>query len=133
MRPPVPSLGGRRCFITGAASGIGRATAGSVAFAAPADVSDHAAVAALAEEIEIVGADDEDSEIQKLKRRFERHAVSPEHVAEKILEGIEKNRYLVFTSNDIRVAFWLQRWFPPAYKLAMRTLNRRFVAVAGGR
>jgi NAD(P)-dependent dehydrogenase (short-subunit alcohol dehydrogenase family) len=284
MRPPVPGLGGRRCFITGAASGIGRATAlaaaargadlyltdvnaagleetveavradgGSVGFAAPADVTDHAAIVALADEIhtvhgsmdvvmnvagisiwgsidrlthehwqrvieidlvgpisvlecfvppmieagrgghvvnvssaagllglpwhapysaakfglrgvsevlrfdlrphgigvslvcpggvrtplvgtvEIVGVDNEDPEIQKLKRRFERHAVSPEHVAGKILEGIEKDRYLVFTSNDIRVAFWLQRWFPPAYKLAMRMLNRRLVAVAGGR
>jgi NAD(P)-dependent dehydrogenase (short-subunit alcohol dehydrogenase family) len=284
MRPPVPSLGGRRCLVTGAASGIGRATAlaaaargadlcltdlnaagleetaetvrasgGSVAFAAPADLCDHDAVVALAAEIhvahgpmdvvmnvagisiwgsidrlthghwqrvididlvgpisvlecfvppmieagrgghivnvssaagllglpwhaaysaakfglrgvsevlrfdlrphgvgvslvcpggvrtplvgtvEIVGVDAEDPEIQKLKRRFERHAVSAEHVAEKILEGIEKNRYLVFTSNDIRIAFWLQRWFPPAYELAMRTLNRRLVAVAGGR
>jgi NAD(P)-dependent dehydrogenase (short-subunit alcohol dehydrogenase family) len=27
MRPPVPDLSGRRCFVTGAASGIGRATA----------------------------------------------------------------------------------------------------------
>lgn len=84
----------------------------------------------LVETVEIVGIDNDDPEIRKLKRRFERHAVSPEHVAEKILAGVEKNRYLVFTSADIRVAFWLQSWFPPAYALIMRALNRRLVAVA---
>ena len=284
MRPPVPSLGGRRCFLTGAASGIGRATAiaaarrgadlyltdvaaegleetvamvraagGHVSYSHAADVADHAAVVAMAEEVhsahgsmdvvmnvagisiwgsidrlshehwqraidvdlvgpisvlesfvppmieagrgghvvnvssaagllglpwhapysaakfglrgvsevlrfdlaphgigvslvcpggvrtplvgtvEIVGVDNDDPELQKLKRRFERHAVTAERVAEKILAGIEKNRYLVFTSADIRVAFWLQRWFPPAYEAIMRALNRRLVAVAGGR
>lgn len=81
--------------------------------------------------VEIVGVDAEKPEVKKLKNRFERRAVSPEHVAEKILAGVEKNRYLVFTSADIRLLFGLQRWFPPAYELAMRELNRRLVAVAG--
>jgi len=284
MRPPVPSLSGRRCFVTGAASGIGRATAlaaarrgadlhltdlaaegleetvamvraagGRVSYSRAADVADHAAVVAMAAEahaahgpmdvvmnvagisiwgsidrlshdhwqravdvdllgpisvlecfvppmieagrgghvvnvssaagllglpwhapysaakfglrgvsevlrfdlephdigvslvcpggvrtplvgtVEIVGVDSDDPEIGKLKRRFERHAVSPERVAEEILAGVEKNRYLVFTSADIRVAFWLQRWCPPAYRAIMRALNRRLVAAAGGR
>lgn len=283
MRPPVPNLAGRRCFVTGAASGIGRATAlaaaergadlyltdiapdgleetvamvraggGRVAYARPADVADHGAVVALAAEIhadhgsvdvvmnvagisiwgaidrldhdhwrraieidlvgpisvlesfvppmieagrgghvvnvssaagllglpwhapysaakfglrgvsevlrfdlaphgigvslvcpggvrtplvetvEIVGVDRDDPEVAKLRRRFERHAVSPERVAERIISGVEKNRYLVFTSADIRAAFWLQRWFPPGYEAIMRALNRRLVAVAGG-
>lgn len=83
--------------------------------------------------VEIVGVDRENPEVRKLIRRFESHAVSPEHVAEKILAGIEKNRYLVFTSTDIRIAFWLQRWFPPAYERIMRALNRRLVAVAESR
>jgi NAD(P)-dependent dehydrogenase (short-subunit alcohol dehydrogenase family) len=80
--------------------------------------------------VEIVGVDPDNRKMQKLKRRFESRAVSPEHVAEKILAGIEKNRYLVFTSPDIRLLFGLQRWFPPAYELIMRELNRRLVAVA---
>lgn len=80
--------------------------------------------------VEIVGIDNADPEVRKLKNRFERRAVTPEHVAEKILAGIEKNRYLVFTSPDIRLLFGLQRWFPPAYELVMRELNRRLVAVA---
>jgi NAD(P)-dependent dehydrogenase (short-subunit alcohol dehydrogenase family) len=282
MRPPVPDLSGRRCFVTGAASGIGRATAlaaarrgadlyltdiaaegleetaeavraagGRVGCTHAADVSDHAAVVAMAQEVhadhgsmdvvmnvagisiwgaierldhdhwqraneidlmgpisvlecfvppmiaagrgghvvnvssaagllglpwhapysaakfglrgvsevlrfdlcrhrigvslvcpggvktplvgtvEIVGVDPDDPEVAKLKRRFEKHAVSPEHVAEKILAGIEGNRYLVFTSRDIQLAYALQRWFPPGYRLAMRLLNDRLVAVAG--
>ena len=280
MKPPVPSLAGRHCFITGAASGIGRATAfaaarrgadlyltdlnqeslertaaeieaagGQVSYRRPADVADHAAVATMAAEIhadhgsmdvvmnvagvstwgsidrlrhsdwqqmvevnlmgpiavleqfvppmieagrgghvvnvssaagllglpwhaaysaskfglrgvsevlrfdlrrhrigvslvcpggvrtplvgtvEIVGVDSHSPEIEKLKRRFEKRAVSAEHVAEKILAGIEHNRYLVFTSRDIQLAFWLQRWFPPAYELAMRAMNRELVRV----
>ena len=83
--------------------------------------------------VEIVGADPEDPEVRKLKRRFEKHAASPEHVAEKILAGVEHNRYLVFTSRDIQAAYALQRWFPPGYRLAMRILNDRLVAVAGPR
>ncbi len=83
--------------------------------------------------VEIVGVDRADPEVQKLIERFERHAVSPEEAAAKILEGVEMNRYLVFTSRDIRALFWLQRWFPPGYELIMRTANRRLVAVAEGR
>jgi short-subunit dehydrogenase len=80
--------------------------------------------------VEIVGVDSQSPRIQKLKHRFEKRAVTPEHVAEKILDGIEKNRYLVFTSRDIQLAFLLQRWFPPGYELIMRLMNRQLVAVA---
>jgi NAD(P)-dependent dehydrogenase (short-subunit alcohol dehydrogenase family) len=80
--------------------------------------------------VEIVGLDRRDPEVEKLVRRFERHAVSPERVAEKILEAIEKDRYLVFTSADVRVGYWAQRLCGPAYAGAMRLLNDRLVAVA---
>lgn len=80
--------------------------------------------------VEIVGVDSHSPEIEKLKRRFEKRAVSPEHVAERIVAGIERNRYLVFTSRDIQLAFWLQRWFPPAYQAIMRLMNRELVRVA---
>ena len=53
---------------------------------------------------EIVGIDGEDPRCSGCSHRFERHAVSPEHVAEKIVSGIEKNRYMVFTSADVRLA-----------------------------
>ncbi len=80
--------------------------------------------------VEIVGVDSHSPEIEKLKRRFEKRAVSPEHVAERIVAGIERNRYLVFTSRDIQLAFWLQRWFPPGYEAIMRLMNRELVRVA---
>jgi len=80
--------------------------------------------------VEIVGVDREDPEIRKLVARFERHAVSPERVAEKILEGIRKDRYLVFTSRDTQIGFWVQRKFAWPYELAMRLLNGYLVKVA---
>ena len=74
--------------------------------------------------VEIVGVDREAPAIRKLVERFERHAVTPEHVAAKILTGIEKNRYLVLTSPDTRLLFEIQRFFPPLYRLVMRIFSR---------
>lgn len=84
----------------------------------------------LVDSVKIVGVDRESPSIAKLVKRFERHAVSPEHVAEKIIEGIESDRYLVFTSADVRIGHWVQRHFPPAYELAMRKLNDHLTAAA---
>ncbi len=79
---------------------------------------------------EIAGFDRSEPSFEREVKRFERHAVSPERAAEKIVEGVEKGRYLVFTSNDIRAMHWLQRKFPPPYELAMRLANDRFEALA---
>jgi NAD(P)-dependent dehydrogenase (short-subunit alcohol dehydrogenase family) len=86
----------------------------------------------LVDTVNIVGVDPESPRILKLKARFEKRAVSPEHVAEKILEGIEKDQYLVFTSPDIRVGYWVQRLCPPLYELAMRKMNDVLVRTAAG-
>jgi NAD(P)-dependent dehydrogenase (short-subunit alcohol dehydrogenase family) len=80
--------------------------------------------------LEIVGVDRSAPAIQKAVGRFERRAVTPERAAEVIVRGVEKDRYLVFTSRDIRVGHWAQRFFPPAYEAAMRRLNDRLTAVA---
>jgi len=85
----------------------------------------------LVDSVEIVGVDRSDPKIAKLVKHFERRAVSPEHVAEKILTGVEKNRYMVFTSADIRIGYWFQRKFAPPYEIAMRVLNDRLTAIAG--
>ncbi len=37
-----------------------------------------------------------------------------------ILKGVRRNRYWVYTSPDIRLIHAVQRYFPPAYVLAMR-------------
>jgi len=84
----------------------------------------------LVETARIRGIDPDAPRVRALRERFARRAVTPEHVAAKIIEGIERDRYLVFTSNDIRVAFLAQRYFPPAYELAMRRLNAQLTAVA---
>jgi NAD(P)-dependent dehydrogenase (short-subunit alcohol dehydrogenase family) len=74
--------------------------------------------------VEIVGVDRESPKVRKLIALFERRAVTPESVAEKIIEAIEKNRYMVFTSPDGRALHWIQRKFSPPYELAMRLANR---------
>lgn len=79
--------------------------------------------------VEIAGIDRSDPQVSKLVERFERHAASPEHVAERILTGVEKNRYMVFTSADTRVGYWFQRKFALPYELTMRLLNDRLSAV----
>lgn len=76
--------------------------------------------------LEVRGVDQQHPAFQAAVKDFEKRAVSPERVAEKIIGAIEKNRYLVFTSADIRIAHWWQRKFSPAYDLAMRLLQRRF-------
>jgi NAD(P)-dependent dehydrogenase (short-subunit alcohol dehydrogenase family) len=77
----------------------------------------------LVESVRIVGVDPESPRIRRLKERFEERAVSPEHVADKILEGIEKNRYMVFSSRDVQIGYWVQRKFALPYELAMRKMN----------
>ncbi len=77
----------------------------------------------LVESVKIAGVDTEAPSIRKLKARFEKRAVTPEVVAAKILEGIERDRYLVFTSRDIQLGYWVQRKFAPLYELAMRRAN----------
>jgi NAD(P)-dependent dehydrogenase (short-subunit alcohol dehydrogenase family) len=79
--------------------------------------------------VTIVGVDKERADVRALIERFERRAVSPEHVASCILDGVERNRYMVFTSPDIRWGFWLQgKWGKP-YELLMRALNAYFARV----
>lgn len=84
----------------------------------------------LVETVEVVGVDRDAPEMRRLVARFRRRAVSPEHVAEAIIGGVEQDRFLVFSSRDIQVGHWLQRKFAPPYELAMRLMNDRFVAAA---
>jgi NAD(P)-dependent dehydrogenase (short-subunit alcohol dehydrogenase family) len=80
--------------------------------------------------VKIVGIDRSDPAARKFFERFLRHAATPEQVAENILAGIEKNRYLVYTSKETRVLHWFQRVFPPSYEWVMRYLNGVMHSVA---
>lgn len=84
----------------------------------------------LVDTIEIEGIDPGDSRIAGLKQRFRKLAISPERAAQAILRGVKRNRYLVFTSQDIRLGHWVQRLFAPLYELAMRKLNDHFHALS---
>jgi NAD(P)-dependent dehydrogenase (short-subunit alcohol dehydrogenase family) len=79
--------------------------------------------------VEILGVDRQSPTVERLVRGFEKRAVAPEHVAKKILNGIERNQYMVFTSADIKLAYWLQRKFALPYELIMRLLNDRLTAI----
>jgi len=77
----------------------------------------------LVQSVEIAGVDREHPQVRKWIDRFSGHAVSPELVADKILRGVVRNRYLVYTSNDIRALYAFKRlaWWP--YSVAMRRVN----------
>lgn len=73
--------------------------------------------------IRIAGVDAEDRRFRRARRQFQRHAIAPEQAAAAIWRGALRNRYWVYTSVDIRLLHWLQRYLPPGYALAMRALN----------
>lgn len=77
----------------------------------------------LVQSVEIAGVDREHPQVRKWVDRFARHAVSPDAVADKILRGIARNRYLIYTSLDIRALYAFKRvaWWP--YSVAMRRVN----------
>ncbi|RVW10675.1 SDR family oxidoreductase [Prescottella agglutinans] len=76
--------------------------------------------------VQIAGVDRSDPRIEKLTRRFEKRAVTPEKVAACILAGIAKNRFLVYTSADVRFGYWWARKFAPPYEFVMQKANDQF-------
>ena len=76
--------------------------------------------------VEIAGVDRQDPRVEKWVGRFAGHAVSPEKAAAKILAGVARNRYLIYTSPDIRALYAFKRvaWWP--YSVAMRRVNVLF-------
>jgi NAD(P)-dependent dehydrogenase (short-subunit alcohol dehydrogenase family) len=73
--------------------------------------------------VEIVGVDRDHPKVSQWIERFAGHAVSPERAAEKVLAGVAKNRYLIYTSADIRALYAFKRlaWWP--YSVTMRRVN----------
>src|SRR5699024_7360341 len=76
--------------------------------------------------VEIAGVDRDDPQVQKWVDRFSGHAVTPERAARKILAGVRRNRFWIYTSVDIRALYAFKRvaWWP--YSVAMRVVNRFF-------
>lgn len=80
----------------------------------------------LVQTVQIAGVDREDPRVAKWVDRFAGHAVSPEHAADKILAGVQRNRFLIYTSADIRALYAFKRvaWWP--YSVAMQQVNVLF-------
>ncbi|KUI43766.1 short-chain dehydrogenase [Mycobacterium sp. IS-1590] len=80
----------------------------------------------LVQTVQIAGVDREDPRVKKWTDRFSGHAVSPERAAECILKGVRRNRFLIYTSTDIRALYLFKRtmWWP--YSVAMRQANVLF-------
>jgi NAD(P)-dependent dehydrogenase (short-subunit alcohol dehydrogenase family) len=74
--------------------------------------------------VEIVGVNQESEFAKDLKRRFSQHAVSPDRVAQQIMTAISKNQFLVITSFDIKLLYFLKRKFFPLYHYVMIRISR---------
>ena len=77
----------------------------------------------LTQTVRIAGIDKESPAFRKAQAGFHKRAVTPEKAAAAIIRGVHRNRYWVYTSNDIRLVHLLQRYFPPGYALAMHGMN----------
>jgi NAD(P)-dependent dehydrogenase (short-subunit alcohol dehydrogenase family) len=64
------------------------------------------------------------SNIDALRTRFLKVAIPPEKVASLIVEAIIKQRFLVITSADIKVLYFLKRVINPLFHLIMQLLTR---------
>jgi NAD(P)-dependent dehydrogenase (short-subunit alcohol dehydrogenase family) len=77
----------------------------------------------LTQTVRIAGIDKESPAFRKAQAGFHKRAVTPEKAAAAIIRGVHRNKYWVYTSNDIRLVHLLQRYFPPGYALAMHGMN----------
>ena len=80
----------------------------------------------LMQSVHIAGVDREHPRVQFWTNRFGGHAVSPEVAADKILRGVVRNRFLIYTSPDIRALYLFKRtmWLP--YSIVMARVNVLF-------
>jgi NAD(P)-dependent dehydrogenase (short-subunit alcohol dehydrogenase family) len=69
----------------------------------------------------VINADEE--ACRKSRKLFSRYAIAPERVADLIVDAIEKNKFLVITTTDIKLLYFLKRVFPPMYRLVMRIMT----------
>ncbi|MGV9612007.1 SDR family oxidoreductase [Nocardia xishanensis] len=80
----------------------------------------------LVQSFELVGVDKDDPKVRRLTKAFTKHAVPPERVAAAILRGVERNRFLIYSSFDIRFGYWWARKFAFPYEFVIRRASARF-------
>ncbi len=74
--------------------------------------------------VQIAGVSQDTPFAQDLKRRFSQRAVSPERVAQQMMAAISKNQFLLITSFDIKLLYFLKRKFFPLYHYVMIRISR---------
>lgn len=80
----------------------------------------------LVQSVQIAGVDRDHPRVQRWVRRFAGHAVSPEKAADKILAGVARNRFLIYTSPDIWALYAFKRYAPWPFSLVMKPVNVLF-------
>jgi hypothetical protein len=80
--------------------------------------------------LQVRGMDATHPAVERMRKRFQKHAVRPEQAARAILRGIARDQYLVFTSSDIMLGHFFQKRFEWPYALVMRFMNDQFQRVA---
>ncbi len=80
----------------------------------------------LVQTVQIAGVDRDDPRVQRWVRRFAGHAVSPEKAAEKILAGVARKRFLIYTSPDIWALYAFKRYAPWPFAVVMKPVNVLF-------
>ncbi len=80
--------------------------------------------------IKVVGINMEDPEVKAMRDRFQGHAVTPAKAAAAILKGVKKNRFIVYTSPDIRVGYWFKRKFALPYEMVIGYMSSRMMKLA---
>lgn len=80
----------------------------------------------LVQTVQIAGVDRDDPQVKRWVRRFAGHAVSPEKAADKILAGVARNRFLIYTSPDIWALYAFKRYAPWPFGVVMKPVNVLF-------
>jgi NAD(P)-dependent dehydrogenase (short-subunit alcohol dehydrogenase family) len=83
----------------------------------------------LVKTVEIAGVDREHPQVKRWVKRFSGHAVTPEKAAQKILAGVARNQFLIYTSSDIRAFYAFKRFAWRPYSFAMTRVNVIFTRV----
>ena len=82
----------------------------------------------LVKTVEINGVDRTNPKVNRGIDAFPK--VSPEKAARCIVDGVVKNKFLVYTSFDTRFGYFWKRKFALPYEIAMRIANDRFAYFA---
>ncbi len=83
----------------------------------------------LVQTVDIAGVDRDHPTVQRWVQRFSGHAIPADVAAEKILAGVARNRFLIYTSADIRALYAFKRLAFGPYSLVMTRVNVFFTRV----